>query len=68
MNVEKDVFYRYIGMNGTIDSPIQLPGISSIKMYRLIADYQKRLTKDGKDYYSVSPLVPENELKEWYEV
>ena len=37
------------------------------KMYRLYADYGKRVTKDGKEYYTVSPLVPEDELEEWYE-
>lgn len=65
--MEKDVVYRYIGTNGVIDSEIYLPGVASTKLYRLIADYNKRVTKDGKEYYTVSPLVPEDELEEWYE-
>ena len=61
--MEKDTIYRYVGTNGTIETGVHLPGVTAMKMYRLYADYGKRVTKDGKEYYTVSPLVPEDELK-----
>ena len=66
--MEKEIVYRYMGSNGIIESSIQLIGIPVAILYRLIADYNKKLTRDGKEFFSISPLVPENELKEWYEV
>ncbi len=66
--MEKDIIYRYIGTNGVIETGIYIPGASTTKMYRLFADYGKRVTRDGKELFSVSPLVPEDELEEWYEV
>lgn len=66
--MEKEIVYRYMGSNGIIESSIQLIGIPATILYRLIADYNKKLTRDGKEFFSISPLVPENELKEWYEV
>lgn len=65
--MEKDIIYRYIGTNGILETGINIPGATGIKMYRLISDYNKRVTKDGKEYYTVSPLIPEDELEEWYE-
>ena len=66
--MEKEIVYRYMGSNGIIESSIQLTGIPVTKLYRLIADYNKKLTRDGKEFFSISPLVPEDELEEWYEV
>ena len=65
--MEKDIIYRYVGTNGTIETGVHLPGVTAMKMYILYADYCKQVTKDGKEYYTVSPLVPEDELEEWYE-
>lgn len=65
--MEKDIIYKYIGTNGTIETGVYLPGVTAMKMYRLYADYGKRVTNDGKEYYTVSPLIPEDELEEWYE-
>ena len=66
--MEKEIVYRYMGSNGIIESSIQLTGIPVTTLYRLIADYNKKLTRDGKEFFSISPLVPEDELEEWYEV
>ena len=66
--MEKEIVYRYMGSNGIIESSIQLAGVPATKLYRLITDYNKKLTRDGKEFFSISPVVPEDELKEWYEV
>jgi hypothetical protein len=42
--------------------------VPATKLYRLITDYNKKLTRDGKEFFSISPLVPEDELEEWHEV
>ena len=65
--MEKEKNQPQSGTNGTIETGVHLPGVTAMKMYRLYADYGKRVTKDGKEYYTVSPLVPEDELEEWYE-
>lgn len=63
----KTVYYTYLGTNGVIESPVHLEDIFYIRKYRLIADAGKRLTKDGKTFYT-TVMVPENELEEWKEV
>lgn len=63
----KTVYYTYLGTNGVIESPVHLEDIFYIRKYRLVADAGKRLTKDGKTFYTTI-MVPENELNEWKEV
>ena len=63
----KTVYYTYLGTNGVIESPVHLEDIFYIRKYRLIADAGKRVTKDGKTFYT-TVMVPENELEEWKEV
>lgn len=63
----KTTMYRYLGVNGTIDSPVLLEGIYHVTTVLLKADDGKVLTKDGMNYvYSVR--VPEAEVNEWREV
>lgn len=62
-----NLYYTYLGTNGTITSPVHLEGIYSVKKYELIADANKKLTKDGKKFYN-SIMVGETELKKWYEI
>ena len=50
----KIVMYEYLGTNGTILSPVHLEDIYYIRKLRLIADVNKRLTKNDKDYCSYS--------------
>jgi hypothetical protein len=63
----KQVLYVYLGTNGTICSPVHLEDIYYIRKYRLTADLNKRLTKDGVNFVSTA-IIPEDELSEWKEV
>jgi hypothetical protein len=65
--MRKEIYYTYLGENGTITTPVFLEGIYSIKKYRLIADKNKKLTKNNKSFvYSVT--VSPSDLDLWYEV
>ena len=59
--------YTYLGLNGTIESPVYLEGIYSVKKIFLCADDDKLLTKDGKIFVP-SVTILESELDKWYEV
>lgn len=62
----KNNIYRYLGRNGIITTPIILEGVTSIPMYRLIADNGKKLTNG---LIQVSQIdVFEDELDNWYEI
>lgn len=63
----KEVLYEYLGTNGTILSPVHLEDIYYVRKVKLTASRNKALTKDGKrKVYSI--VVPEEEVKDWYEV
>ena len=59
--------YGYLGTNGTIESSVHLEDIFYTTRYRLVADNDMALTKDGKNFVS-STTVPEDEVDEWKEV
>ena len=63
----KIVMYEYLGTNGTILSPIHLDDIYYVRKLQLLADNNKRLTKNGKDFVQ-SVVIPEDELDQWKEV
>lgn len=63
----KEVKYVYLGTNGTIISSVHLEDIYYTRRYQLIADYGKKLTKDGINFYD-DILIGEDELEEWTEV
>ena len=63
----QSVRYGYLVVNGTIESPVYLEGIYSVKKILLCADDDKLLTKDGKNFVP-SVVVPESEVDKWYEV
>ena len=44
--MKKEILYHYLGVNGTILSPVYLEGIYSVKKVKLTAESGKRLTKD----------------------
>lgn len=62
----KQKIYTYLGVNGTIVSPVYLEGIYSICKVRLVADEGKQLTNGEKVVSSI--LVPEMEVNDWSEI
>lgn len=65
--MKKTTMYRYLGVNGVIDSPVLLEGIHSIKTIRLVADDGYVLTKDGKTFVK-SVSTTETDADAWQEV
>jgi hypothetical protein len=63
----KTLLYTYVGTNGTITSPIHLENIFSIKSYKLEAEANKMLTRDGTQLLKEA-IVPESEVDLWKEV
>ena len=63
----KIVMYEYLGTNGTILSPIHLEDIYYVRKLQLLADNNKLLTKNGKDFVQ-NVVIPEDELDQWKEV
>ncbi len=63
----KEIYYEYLGTNGTILSPVHLEDIYYIRKLKLHADNGKRLTKDGKTMHT-SVVIPEEEENEWREI
>jgi len=65
--MKQTTMYRYLGVNGVIDSPVFLEGIYSVKTINLVADKGMVLTKDGKNFV-YSAKVSESEVAQWREV
>lgn len=63
----KQILYTYLGTNGTICSPVHLEDTYYIRQYRLVADRDKRLTKDGVTFHK-AVTIPEGDLPLWKEV
>ena len=59
--MKKTNIYKYLGTNGVIESPIHLEDIYYVRKLQLLADNNKRLTKNGKDFVQ-SVVIPEDEL------
>ena len=62
----RQVYYRYMGTNGIIESPVHLEGIYFVRLIQLTADKNKVLT-NGTVRTSVI-RVPEEEEGNWEEV
>lgn len=62
----KEKIYTYLGVNGTITSPVYLEGIYSVKKIRLIADEGKILSDGNKRISSIT--VQEDEVSNWTEI
>lgn len=62
----KENIYTYLGVNGTITSPVYLEGIYSVKKIRLTAAEDKWLTNG--DIICDSVVICESELDKWYEI
>ena len=64
--MKQQIFYRYLGTNGIIESPVHLEDIYYTRVISLIADKGKILT-DGKQFVK-SIKVPDEEVSKWKEV
>lgn len=62
----KEVWYRYLGTNGVINSPVHLEDIYYVRLIKLQAGLNKVLT-NGEQFKS-SVTVPEEEVDNWQEV
>ena len=62
----QEKYYRYLGRNGTITSPIKLENIDPIPMIQIRSEEGKILTDGYKTTYSI--LVFEDELDKWQEI
>lgn len=62
----KNILYKYLGVNGTITSPIFLEDIYSIKIIQLFASEGKILTNGIEKKDSI--IVSEKEAENWYEI
>lgn len=64
--MKKEVFYTYLGTNGTITSPVHLEGIPSIKKVRLTADTFKVIVdEDGNEFAEIT--VPAADVAKYSE-
>lgn len=62
----KQKYYRYLGANGYLETPVELPGVYNTSFYRLIADEGKMLT-DGIVIAKEARSL-EKDLDNWTEV
>lgn len=63
----KSVYYMYLGENGTIETPIYIPNVYSVKKYILTADEGKILINDKGDKRA-TVIVGEKDLDVWKEI
>ena len=61
----KEVYYTYLGTNGTITSKVHLEDIYYVRKIKLIAEDGKYLTNGEKKVKTI--LVPEEEVEQWHE-
>lgn len=62
----RQVFYRYLGTNGVIDTPIHLEDIYYVRVIALQADDGKVLTDGQRKLHNVR--VAEEEVGNWREI
>lgn len=58
--------YRYLGVNGVIESPIYIEGVYCIKLCKLVASSGHLLTNGLERVQTIT--VPIAEVDEWTEV
>ena len=62
----KEIYYRYLGTNGVIESTVHLEDIYYVRIICLNADNGKILTNGKIKVYSIK--VPEEEVDQWAEI
>lgn len=58
--------YRYLGVNGVIESPVYIDGIYSIKLCKLVAASGHLLTDGNERVQTIT--IPASETDKWVEV
>lgn len=58
--------YRYLGVNGVIESPVYIDGIYSIKLCKLVAASGHLLTDGNERVQTIT--IPVSETDKWVEV
>lgn len=58
--------YRYLGVNGVIESPVYIDGIYSIKLCKMVAASGHLLTDGNERVQTIT--VPASEIDKWVEV
>lgn len=61
----KEVYYTYLGTNGTITSPVHLEDIYYVRKIKLSAKDGYYLTDGIQKVYTI--MVPEEEVDQWQE-
>lgn len=61
----KEVYYTYLGTNGTITSKVHLEDVYYVRKIKLIAEDGKYLTNGEKKVKTI--MVPEEEVEQWHE-
>lgn len=64
--MKKQVFYRYLGTNGVLETPIHLEDIYYVRIFRISAEEGKILTDGNVKVYAAN--VSESELDNWAEI
>ena len=62
----KQVFYKYLGTNGVIETPVHLEDIYYVRVIQLHADDGKILTNGTTKCISIR--VPEEDIGNWREI
>lgn len=64
----QEKLYTYLGLNGTVTTPIQLQNVPAIINVRLRADDGKVLTNDGGISTAEIVTVPLGDVENWLEI
>lgn len=64
--MKRQVYYRYLGTNGVIESPVHLEDIYYVRVISLTADTGKVLTDGFQQKQNVR--VSEEEAENWWEI
>ena len=51
--MKQEVLYKYLGTNGVIISPVHLEDIYYVRVVRLIANPNKKITRDGINFLTI---------------
>jgi hypothetical protein len=64
----KEVYYRYLGTNGVIESPVHLEDIYYVRLLKLAAAPRCALENVETGAKRAAVLVPEEEADKWVEI